>query len=277
MDATYKCGTCPTQELVDAFETTDGQPVLDLTKPYLDDKHLLPNYNLENKLYDLNNPYKNRDPRFKATMLCNGDSVIWNNGEVYRVDTYVGGRSGISLDPSDRQHSRTGYYHRKLVTPQACNTNQINNSNWKFFRLGEILLNYAEAAAEAGHLAEAKAAVDEIRARVKMPALPTGLSQEEMVLRVHNERRVELAWEEARYYDLRRWQKPEGNLNATCQWLTGMRITKNEDGSFSYQRYNISTNPRGGYQNRDLLLPLPLDEVSRLESTSGFAWQNPGW
>lgn len=277
MDGTYKCGTCPTQELVDAFETTDGQPVLNLAKPYSDEKHLQPNYNPDNKLYDPKDPYKNRDPRLTATVLRNGDSLIWNNGEVFTVETFVGGRHGIVLDPSDRWHSRTGYYHRKMVTPQACNTNQINNSNWKFFRLGEMILNYAEAAAEAGHLAEAKVAVDEIRARVKMPALPDGLSKDEMILRIHNERRVELAWEEARYFDLRRWQKPEGNLNATCQWLTGMRISKNSDGSFNYQRYDISTNPRGGYLNRDLLLPLPLDEVSRLESTTGVSWQNPGW
>ena len=277
MDGTYKCGTCPTQELVDAFETADGQPILDLSKPYLDDKHLQPNYNPANKLYDPKNPYKNRDPRLTATVLCNGDSLIWNNGEVFTVETYVDGRHGISLDPSDRAHSRTGYYHRKLVTPQASNTNPINNSNWKFFRLGEIILNYAEAAAESGHIAEAKAAVDEIRARVNMPALPAGLSKDEMILRVRNERRVELAWEEVRYFDLRRWQKPDGNLNATCRWLTGMRITKNNDGSFNYQRYNISSNPRGGYQNRDLLLPLPLDEVSRLESTTGVSWQNQGW
>lgn len=277
MDGTYKCGTCPTQELVDAFETIDGQTVLNLDRPYLDEKHLQPNYNVNNKLYDPNNPYKNRDPRLSATVLCNGDSLIWNNGEVFTVETYVNGRHGISLDMSDRVHSRTGYYHRKLVTPQACNTNQINSSNWKFFRLGEILLNYAEAAAEAGHLVEAKAAVDEIRARVNMPALPSDLSKEELILRIHNERRVELAWEEVRYFDLRRWQKPEGDLKETCQWLTGMKIIKQDDGSFNYQRCNISTNPRGGYQNRDLLLPLPLDEVSRLESTTEDSWQNPGW
>lgn len=277
MDGTFKCGTCPTQELVDAFETVDGQPILDLAKPYLDEKHLQPNYNLNNKMYDPRNPYKNRDPRLMATVFCNGDSLIWNNGQVFTVETFEGGRHSISLDPSNRASSRTGYYHRKLVTPQASNTNPINNSNWKFFRFGEILLNYAEAAAESGHLAEAKAAVDEVRARVKMPALPIGLSKEEMILRVHNERRVELAWEEVRYFDLRRWQKPDGNLNETCQWFTGMRITKLNDGSFNYQRYNISSNPRGGYQNRDLLLPLPLDEVSRLESTTGETWQNPGW
>ena len=117
MDGTYKCGTCPTQELVDAFETIDGQPILDLAKPYLDEKHMQLNYNPDNKIYDPKNPYENRDPRLTATVLCNGDSLIWNNGEVFTVETYVNGRHGMSLDPSDRAHSRTGYYHRKLVTP----------------------------------------------------------------------------------------------------------------------------------------------------------------
>ena len=70
--------------------------------------------------------------------------------------------------------------------------------------MAEIILNYAEAAAEAGHLSDAKDAVDEIRARVGMPKLPDNLSQAEMVLRVRNERQVELAWEECRYFDLRR-------------------------------------------------------------------------
>lgn len=277
MDGTYKCGTCPTQELVDAFETIDGEPILDLSKPYLDEKHLQPNYNKNNKLYDPNNPYKNRDPRLAATAMCNGDTIIWNNGQVFKIETFVGGRHQIVLDPSNRMFSRTGYLHRKLVTPGASNTNQINNANWKFFRLGEIILNYAEAAAEAGHLDDAKAAVDEIRARVHMPALPAGLSQEEMILRVRNERRVELAWEEVRYYDLRRWEKPDGNLSATSKWLTGMRITKKSDGTFSYQRFNISSSPRGGYLNKDLLLPIPLDEISRLLLKTGENWQNKGW
>ena len=140
-----------------------------------------------------------------------------------------------------------------------------------------MILNYAEAAAEAGHLTEAKDAVDEIRARVKMPALPDGLSQQDMILRVRNERQVELAWEECRYYDLRRWQQPDGDLYDTCRWLTGMRPIPRGDGTYSYVRYNIWQIPRGGSSNRDLLLPLPIDEVSRLDAVTGDSWQNPGW
>lgn len=276
MANTYKCGTCPTQELVDAFETIDGQPVLDPTKPYLDEKHLTPNYNKTNTLYNPNDPYANRDPRFDQTVLHNGSHILWDNKDV-TVQTYTGGPHAPSFDVTSRSFSRTGYYHSKMVTPGACGTNQINNSNWKFYRLGETLLNLAETAANAGHADEARAAANEVRARSGMPALPASLSQDELILRIHNERRVELAWEENRYFDLRRWQKSDGNLSETCKWLTAMVITKNADGSLSYSRRNISGNARGGWQSKDLLLPLPLSEASLLESVTGQKWQNPGW
>ncbi|MDR2139479.1 MAG: RagB/SusD family nutrient uptake outer membrane protein [Tannerella sp.] len=276
MSNTYKVGCCPTQELIDAFETVDGQPVLDLAKPYLDENHLQPNYHPANRTYDPNDPYRNRDPRLYATAYMNGDVIIWDN-EPVTVETYVGGPHALSFEQSNRSATRTGYFHRKMVTPRACGTNQINNAPFKYYRLAGILLDCAEAAAEAGHPEEARAAADEVRARVGMPPLPADLAGEALILRIRNERRVELAWEEQRYFDLRRWQKPDGDLSATCKWLTAMVITRNPDGSFAYQRSNILTTPRGGWQNRDLLLPLPLAEVARLEPLTGRKWQNPGW
>jgi hypothetical protein len=177
----------------------------------------------------------------------------------------------------DRSHSRTGYYHKKMVTPGASNTNGINNSLWKFHRLGELLLDYAEAAAEAGHWDDARAATNEVRARSGMPDLPASLEGRELILRIRNERRVELAWEEQRYFDLRRWQTPDGDLSATCKYFTAMVITDNGDGTFTYTRRNISDNPRGGWQKRDLLLPLPLNEALNMEALTGENWQNPGW
>jgi hypothetical protein len=276
MNNTYKVGTCPTQELIDAFETTDGQPVLDLANSYLDENHLQPNYNRANTTYDPDHPYKNRDPRLYATAYMNEDVIIWDN-EPVTIEAYVGGQHALSFDQSNRSATRTGYFHRKLVTPRACGVNQINNAPFKYYRLAGILLDYAEAAAEAGHLDEARAAANEVRARVGMPPLPGDLSKDQLILRIRNERRVELAWEEHRYFDLRRWQRPDGDLSATCKWLTAMLITKNPDGTFSYQRSNIWTTPRGGWQNRSLLLPLPLSEVARLEPLTGKKWQNPGW
>ena len=98
-----------------------------------------------------------------------------------------------------------------------------------------------------------------------------------MILRIRNERRVELAWEENRYYDLRRWQQPTGDLSETCKYFTAMQITKNADGSLHYNRVNIRNNPRGGWETKDLLLPLPLAEASNMEAITGEKWQNPGW
>jgi hypothetical protein len=276
MPGTYKVGTCPTQELIDAFETADGQPVLDLARPYSDENHLYPNYNPANRTYNPDDPYKNRDPRLYATAYMNEDVIIWDN-EPVTIEAYVGGKHQLSFDRSNRSFSRTGYFQRKLTTPRASGDNQINNAFFKYYRLAGILLDYAEAAANAGHASEARTAADEVRARVGMPPLSADLSGDQLILRIQNERRVELAWEEYRYFDLRRWQKPDGDLSATCKWLTAMVITKNADGSFSYQRSNIWTTPRGGWKNRDLLLPLPLAEAARLEPLTGKTWQNPGW
>ncbi len=274
---TAYCGAGPTQELVDAFETTDGEPVLDLEKPYLDDQHLQPNYNPNNTLYDPANPYMYRDPRLEQTVLHNGSKFKWD-GREKTVDAYIGGKHEIKS--SGRTNTRTGYLPCKLVKPNTDGgSGNVYNDMlpWKFYRLAEIYLNLAEAAAEAGHLPEAREAANKVRNRVQMPELPTTLDQKNTILRIRNERRVELAWEEHRYFDLRRWQKPDGNLKATCAWLTAMYITKNNDGTFTYERKNIWNKERGGAENRDLLLPLSVSEAERLKTNTGVDWQNPGW
>ena len=288
----YKTGTCPTQELVDAYETIDGQPILNLEDPYLDEKHLQPNYNPDNSLYDPQDPYANRDPRFYASIYYNGSrrKALWNFAESPEshenypagignrtrvIATYVGEpRTGIH--PTIRTATRTGYYQRKYLHPNSGNDTPVGGANWKFYRLGEILLNYAEAAAEAGHLGEATQAVNEIRARVNMPAIPL-LPQEELILRIRNERQVELAMEENRYFDVRRWTPPTGDLADTDRWITAMEITRNEDGTFSYNRRNVREVERKNYENKFLWVPIPLNEANRLQSITGINWQTPGW
>ena len=276
-DGTYKCGPGPTQELVDAFETDDGVPVLNLEKPYLDEFHLQPNYNTANTRYNRNSPYENRDPRFYISILYHGAQFIWNNGEVKTINTLPGGQHAPSFSTAVRENSRTGYLPKKLVTPGASASNQINCSRWKYYRLGETLLDYAEAAAEANHLADALEAVNEVRARSGMPALSSSLSQSELILRIHNERRIELNYEEQRFFDMRRWQKPDGDLGETSKYFTAMLVTQNSDGSLNFTRRSISESPRGGWQNKDLLLPIPLSECSNMEAITGDKWQNPGW
>lgn len=291
--AGYKTGTCPSQELVDAYETIDGQPILDLERPYLDEQHTQPNYNPKNTLYNPNDPYKNRDPRFYASIYYNGSRryAWWSfSEEPASVENYPAGqgfrtrviatwagepRTGIH--GTVRSATRTGYYERKFLHPTAGDNNVVAGANWKLFRLGEVILNFAEAAAEAGHLEEARQAVNEIRARVGMPALPDNLSQRELIMRVRHERRVELAMEENRYFDVRRWTQPDGDLSATDRWVTAMEITRNADGTFTYKRRPVRTEDRKNYTNKFLWLPVPLAEANRLISITGENWQNPGW
>ena len=289
----YKSGTCPTQELVDAYETSDGQPVLDLDKPYLDDQHLQPNYNTANKTYDPKNPYAKRDPRFYASIYYNGSKrkAMWNFAEAPEsFENYpapIGNRARViatyknepqtGIHPSTRKATRTGYYERKFLHPNSGGDNPIAGANWKLFRLGEVMLNFAEAAAEAGQLADAAKAVNEIRTRAGMPALPASLSKADLIKRIHAERRVELAMEENRYFDLRRWSKPADDLAQTDRWVTAMEITRNADGSFTYARRPVRTTERKNYTNKFLWVPIPLNEANRLRSITGADWQNAGW
>lgn len=296
----YKCGGVPTQEMVDAYDTTDGKPVLNLAAPYADEKHTQPNYN-PGTMYNPANPYANRDPRFYASIYYNGSkrTAYWAIGETPEcLDNYAAGRDvagyrtriistwagepQTGIHNSNRRQTRTGYYLRKFLAPNTGNGDEsINTPREKLFRLGEIILNCAEAAAEAGKLDDAIILVDEIRARVGMPSLPPGLTQEELILRIRNERRVELAFEGHRYFDVRRWQQPDGDLSATDKWVTAMEITRNTSGGvfsgYSYTRRPVRPTERACYTNRYLKAPLDRTEAARLSTLTGENWQNPGW
>jgi hypothetical protein len=111
-----------------------------------------------------------------------------------------------------------------------------------------------------------------------MPDLPAGLSKEQLILRIRNERRVELYYEGQRYFDIRRWTSPDGDLSKTDKWLTASYITRNGPGDFTWERRNIHGDvPRECYTNKYLRMPIPLNEANRLLQLTGKDWQNPGW
>lgn len=266
-------GISPSQELVDAYETIDGMPILDLKQPYLDADHLVPNYNpkalKENGgKYDPQNPYENRDPRLKSTIYYNG---TYHNQEdnSQEVETFVGGNCGISN--SSEQYTRTGYYLRKFIHWKTTK-NQNLDGYWSYYRLAEMYLNYAEAMLEyKGACDEVYDAINIVRNRANMPPLLKGsMDTDELRLRLRNERRVEFAFEEHRYFDLRRWMindKYEGVV-------TGMNIEKKEDGSFVYDR--IVVQKRNVTDDKYRIWPIPLDEELRYEKLN-IKFQNPGW
>lgn len=285
-------GSSPTQELVDSYETIDGKTILDLATPYSDERHLQPNFNASNTMYNEQDPYKNRDPRFYASIYYNGSkrTALWQFDEIpqsyenypgsgrrTRIITPYIGEPRMGIDYTNRTVTSTGYYIRKFLHPNTGSDNVIPGANWKHFRLAEVILNFAEAAAEYGKLDEATNAVNEIRSRVGMPNLPAGLPQDELILRVRNERRVELALEGNRYFDVRRWTKPDGDLSKTDKWITAAFITRISNGEYTYERDVVRPNERQCYTNKYLKVPIPQDEADRLKAITGKDWQNPGW
>lgn len=283
-------GATPTQEIIDAFEivSTDfhqAEPILDLMNPYSDEQHVNPNFNpaalaLGYSEADDADPYRNRDPRMKASVFVNGDEILWNN-QVSKVECFVGGQHGINERQDENRYTRTGYYQRKFVKPGASKDVSVQYPFVKFFRLAEIKLNLAECAIEHGSsaaLTEAEFQINEVRARVGMPKLPSGLNQDQLRLRVRNERRVELAFEENRYFDVRRWQSPRSDLSATDKFMTAMKISI-DNGKLKYQRKIIRDRipTSNSYGNKYLLLPLPQGEAQTMTNLTKENWQNRGW
>ena len=197
------------------------------------------------------------------------------------VETFVGGNCGISDRLIDVRYTRTGYYLRKFNNYRS-NANVDADGAMKIFRLSELYLNFAEAAyqsagadapqtsAAGGSPLSAREAVNVVRERAGMPPLPTGLSKDEFEKRYRNERRVELAFEEHRFFDVRRWKI----LSETDGFVTGMRITKEAD-AYVYTRVKLATRPTSA--DKYLLYPIMLSEVSKMNAFTGDGWQNPGW
>lgn len=237
-------GLCPTQNLVDAYEMTDGKTIN------------------QSPLYDPTNPYVNRDPRFDATVL--------HNGSIFQglpVETFDG---GMNKPNGNSDVTKTGYYARKFhdttISPIA---SRPSDQDWIYIRYAEVLLNYAEAQNEAaGPDGTVYAAINEIRQRpsVRMPVLTPGLSQNQMREAIRHERRIELAFEEHRYFDVRRWGIASTVLNG--QFYT-MDIKKTGSG-FTYQLvpYQIRS-----YHDRNIVLPIPQSEIDKNPSVKQIA----GW
>ncbi len=197
------------------------------------------------------------------------------------VETFVGGNCEISDRISETRNTRTGYYLRKFNNYKS-GVNVDQDGLMKIFRLGELYLNFAEAAYQSagpdaavtskvgGSSMSARDAVNAIRARVNMPPLPAGLTKEQFQVRYRNERQVELAFEEHRFFDVRRWKI----LNQTDGFVTGMKITKNGAG-YTYTR--IKLKDRGTNTDKYLMYPIDQVEVSKMNTYTGSSWQNPGW
>ena len=278
IQSNYRAGCVPSQELVDAYDMLEtGKPVLDLKQPYLDETHLQPNYT-EGSGYNPARPYEGRDPRFYATIIYNGASIYVGNTKSV-VQTYNGGN--CELRDNDRRYTRTGYYLNKYRNWQAYSGLSGQDGKWKHYRMGEVYLNLAEAAIEAGHIDEGLALINDIRHRAGFdPSVDvTATTQEEARLLLRHERQVEFAFEEHRFFDTRRWTRNEEDLENE-KFCTGMRA-KRSGLKLTYERFIVgsdgSSPSKLSYKAKWHFLPIPIDDVSSLEDQTGDRWQNYGW
>lgn len=252
-------GITPLQNLVDSYEMENGE------LPFSDENPGISPAINPSSGYDPENPYINRDPRFYMSILYNGST--WRQEKIY---TYEGApQDGIG---GGFNNTTTGYYMAKLADENSSRIPTVQNGSyyWIYFRYAEILLNYAEALNEALDAPDPEVynAINLIRNRpgVEMPPLPSNLTKDEMRKRIRNERRVELAFEGQRYFDVKRWRTGVQVIPNAY----GTKAIQNSDGTFTYNRFLVETRV---YPKHFDLFPIMQTEINRNTELE----QNPGY
>lgn len=259
-------GVFPTQNLVDAFQTADGYQVT------LSDNG---EWECGDPNFDTTTPYSGRDPRFERTILANGSSF---KGET--IETFDGGADDFSIAEGG---SATGYFLRKYIQETSSfiqNATVTNYHYWVIYRYAEAVLSYAEAMNEAYGPSytssdlplSAVEAVDLIRANAGMPSLAqtpayvlTYNTQDGLREIIRNEWRVEFAFEDHRFWDIRRW-----GIGLETTAIYGVSIEK----SGSSYRYSRDLYENRYWNDKMNLFPIPQEE---LFANPNLAPQNTGW
>jgi hypothetical protein len=263
----------PIGQMVDSYEMADGSK-FDWNNP----EHAA-------------NPYENRDPRFYASILYEGADwrprpadvqsmdpegkiqtgfwEIMQNGSVAETVPGLDTRKGPI---EDWNGSYTGYYLRKFIDPTVDAQYVKQDNPWRYFRYTEVLLNYAEACLELGQEAEAREYINMIRRRAGMPE--TNESGQALKDRYRNERRVELAFEDHRFFDVRRWMIAPQTLDNAEGVDIRYQISAGETGganTYHQLRESTSVDPNftvveiqeRAWRDRAYFLPIKLDEMNR--------------
>ncbi|NDV82552.1 RagB/SusD family nutrient uptake outer membrane protein [Bacteroides sp. 51] len=250
-------GNCPTQSLVDAYEYADNGETFKERHPG--------QINVTTE-----DPYAGLDPRFELTIVKNGDRWPSNSIQQIEIQSYVGGFNGAPKYGA----TTTGYYLKKYVDGNCVTT--YNNPTtrrhtWIVMRLAEVYLNYAEAMYNYYDDADSKGdfdmsaneAINVLRNRpdIMMPEFSGSSNFEERYMR---ERMVELAFEDHRFWDVRRWQKGSECFSA----ITSANL-QNLNGEVILNRETVIRTWNDKYN----LHPIPQSEIKKNDNLT----QNPGW
>lgn len=253
----------PSQNLVDDYEMINGEPAFTWTG----------NTKTVNPLsgYNPNRPYYNRDPRFEASIIH--DSTVFQGTRLEMWVSTDGTQFGYDSWKQSSDNPRTGYWIRKFMPEaQPISFNERYTIPWPHFRLAEIYLNYAEAMFELGDEDKCREFINKVRARpsVNMPPIPNTVTGEALRQRLYNERRIELAFESHRFFDIRRWKIANVIENRP---IYGMDIIKNlSNGTSTYSPVLLLQ--KNAYQDKMNLLPIERAEIQRNKNTLA---QTTGW
>lgn len=259
--------------------------------------NLVDNYEMKDgSKFDWNNPehaafpYNNREPRFYAGILYEGAhyrprpadvTVIESEGivrtgmwerwdpatnsirEEYGVDTR---KSAIE----DWNGSYTGYYVRKFMDPSVDAQYYKQEVTWRYFRYTEILLNYAEACIELGEDEVARTYINQIRKRAGLPGVTE--SGEALKARYRNERRIELAFEEHRFFDVRRWAIAPEAYKPASQAIVVYKLNADKTTS-TIPTIKHEVWEQRSWNNKAYFFPITRDEMNK----NSMLVQNPGY
>ena len=251
-------GNCPLQELVDDYEIVKNGVA---------------------SRFDWNNPdeaaspYENRDPRFYASILYDGAPWKERTVETYfDVDASgkeIGGGRDTKYGVDNWNTSPTGYNLKKFLDEDYVpNSWNFKAKNWIWFRVAELYLNKAEALYHTGDEDGARDAVNEVRNRAGMPDITS--TGEQLLEDIKHERRIELAFEEHRYFDVRRWMEADKYLGRTMHAIT---VKKYPDGHKTYEVSDLRSDVGGDRIWDDKMYWLPILKTER-DKNPGLV-QNP--
>lgn len=246
----------PTQNLVDAFETLDGETIA------------------ESSTYSPQDPYANRDPRLSTFIFHQGDDF-----KGVPMEMWIDSEGNPGAEHKNGQAEQTGYFIKKGIDETI---ETYSDYLWAggqseyydpYLRYADILLMYAEAVNQvSGATSDVYATVNEVRARAGIRDLPANLSKEQMFERIKNERRVELCFEGRRFHDVRRW-----GIATDPDICSGdvyrMHIVKDAtSGDLTYSKEVMNTRP--AMAEKYILAPIPQDEIDK---NSNLKPNNPGF
>ena len=247
-------GNCPTQSLVDQYEYIDNGETFAQRYPGAIDLNTV-------------DPYEGLDPRFALTVVKNGDEWPSNGAQKKAIETFVG---GFNASPKYGA-TPTGYYLRKFVDGSCVTTadNQTSRRHtWILFRLGEMYLDYAEAVFYATGSAEDKTyglsandAVNKLRTRADIGMPKFTEDGDAWVERYERERLVELAFENHRFWDVRRWKKGP-------QYFRTIQVAT-ISGDLQLTRSSVTRQ----WDDKYYFYPIPQTELKKNPNLT----QNAGW